>query len=108
VHIIDKDYGPARDIVEKLKRDETTGFFGTVSGLLRDMTLYRTGVDSEMLINVDLRDTIIKGANRYPEDVLTGIAFIIEQTAERIGRNASMKQGLDAMIIRITEELAKW
>lgn len=106
--VIEKDFVFASKILDDLKRQETPSFFGTISGLLRDMILLRNNVDKENLINIDLIDILTKGANRYPDNVLVRIAFLIEDTSKAIGYNASLKQSFDAMIIKIMEELAKW
>lgn len=105
--IMEKQYSKAYDIVGKIGKSDTTVFFATASGILRDMAVYNAdGVGR--LINIDKKDIIVKGASRYPENVLVRIAFIIEKAAGNIAGNASKKQTLDAMIVMITEELAKW
>lgn len=105
--VLEKNYGVAYDIVEKISKSDTSVFFASASGILRDMLVYGS-FGSGRLINIDKKDIILKGANRYPENVLVRIAFIMEKAAGDIAKNASKKQSLDAMIVRITEELAKW
>jgi len=106
-NIIEKQYSIAYDIAGKISKNDTTVFFATTSGILRDMAVYKVAGASR-LINIDKKDIIVKGASRYPENVLVRIAFTVENAAGNIARNASKKQTLDAMIVMITEELAKW
>ncbi len=105
--VIEKKYSTAYDIAEKLSKNNTTVFFATASSILRDMAIYRTAGGGR-LINIDKKDIIVKGASRYPENVLVRIAFIMEKASANIADNASKKQTLDSMIVKITEELAKW
>lgn len=105
--IIEKDYGIAYDIAGKISKGDPSVFFASASGILRDMVVYRT-TGSGRLINIDKKDIITKGASRYPDNVLVRIAFIMEKAAGNIAANASKKQTMDAMIVKITEELAKW
>jgi len=105
--ILEKRYSKAYDIVGKISKSDTTVFFAVASGILRDMAVYRTA-GSDKLINIDKKDIIVKGASRYSENVLVRIAFIMEKAAGNIAGNESKKQTLDAMIVMITEELAKW
>ena len=105
--IIEKKYETAYDIAEKLSKNDTTVFFATTSTILRDMAVYRMAGDGR-LINIDKKDIIVKGASRYPDNVLVRIAFLMEKASGNIAANASKRQTLDAMIVKITEELAKW
>lgn len=105
--ILEKNYAIAYDIVDKISKSDTSVFFASASGILRDMVVYSSS-GAGRLINIDKKDIIVKGASRYSENVLVRIAFIIEKAAGNIAGNASKKQTLDAMIVRITEELAKW
>jgi DNA polymerase-3 subunit delta' len=105
--ILDKKYGTAYDIAEKLSKGDTDVFFATTSSILRDMAVYGNE-GGEWLINIDKKDIILKGASRYSDNVLVRIAFIMEKASGSILENASKRQTLDAMIVKITEELAKW
>ena len=105
--ILDKKYGTAYDIAEKLSKGDTAVFFATAASMLRDMAVYGSS-GGRWLINVDKKDIILKGASRYPDNVLVRIAFIVEKASGNIMDNASKRQTLDAMIVKITEELAKW
>lgn len=105
--IIEKKYGTAYDIAEKLSKNDTSVFFATASSVLRDMAVYKS-MGSGRLINIDKKDIIVKGASRYPDNVLVSIAFAMEKASCNIADNASKRQTLDALIVKITEELAKW
>lgn len=105
--ILEKNYATAYDIVGKISKGDPTVFFVTASGILRDMAVYSSAAGGR-LINIDKKDIIVRGASRYPENVLVRIAFIMEKAAGNISGNASKKQTMDAMIVMITEELAKW
>lgn len=105
--VMEKNYPTAYDIAEKVGKGDTSVFFASAAGILRDMLVY-VSAGPEKLINIDKKDIIVKGASRYPDNVLVRIALIMEKAAGDIAANASKRQALDSMIVRITEELAKW
>ncbi|MFO7611490.1 MAG: hypothetical protein R6W99_03245 [Clostridia bacterium] len=106
--ILEKNFRQAHEIANRAIKYGMDVFFAAISGILRDMIVFGTTGNVGLLINMDKKDIIINGASRYPGNVLARIAFISEQAAVNIGYNASKKQTMDAMIVKITEELTKW
>ncbi|MBN2558234.1 MAG: hypothetical protein JXB33_05730 [Clostridia bacterium] len=106
--ILEKNFREAHGIADRAIKYGMDIFFAAVSGIMRDMIVFGTTGNVNLLINMDKKDIIINGASRYPGNVLARIAFISEQAAVNIGYNASKKQTMDAMIVKITEELTKW
>ena len=106
--LIAKEYKAGYDKVPNLIRGNPEVFFASLSGLFRDMLVLNETKENAYLINTDKKDIIIRGSERYPGYVLSRIISAINDTADRIAANAAKKQAIDAMIVRITEELAEW
>ncbi len=107
-NLISKDYDKAFQATGTLARGKIDIFFTSLSGVVRDMLVLKTTEDYGYLINLDKKDIIIRGSERYPEHILGKMISIINETSDRLSANAAKKQTLDAMIVKITEELAGW
>lgn len=106
--LISKEYQTAYGKVPVLIKSNLDIFFASLSGLIRDMLVLKETKDTVYLINSDKKDIIIRGSERYPGYVLSRIISVINETSDRIAANAAKKQSIDAMIVRIMEELAEW
>jgi len=106
--LISKEFSKAHLAAQPLSKSGKEVFYSTLAGLTRDMLVMKTTDDTGYLINSDKKDIIIKGSERYPGHILGKITTIINQASDRTAANASARQTMDSMIVRITEELAGW
>lgn len=107
-YLLSKQFEKAYDMTAYLAKNSKNILYPALSGLLRDMLVLKTTKDLGYLINRDKKDIIIKGSERYPEHILSRIISIINDSSDRTASNAAVKQTMDAMIVKITEELAGW
>lgn len=106
--LISKDYDRAYSATASLSMAKNDIFYSSLSGLFRDMLVMNTTGNINYLINGDKKDIIIRGSERYPEHILGKMISIINDSSDRILANAAKKQTMDAMVVKITEELAGW
>ncbi|MBN1623713.1 MAG: hypothetical protein JXN10_01270 [Clostridia bacterium] len=106
--LISKEFKKALSATGALSKGNSEIFFTSLSAVLRDMLIMKTTEDYGYLINQDKKDIIIRGSDRYPEHILSKMISIVNEASDRLAANAAKKQTMDAMIVKITEELAGW
>ncbi|MFO7636870.1 MAG: hypothetical protein R6W96_06150 [Clostridia bacterium] len=94
-------------LIKEINGDWATSFLEFLTGFFKDMALYGTVPEESRLHNPDKLDMIVEGSNRYHAPVLTRVVFIIYDAIYKLNMNASLRMTLDAMNIKILEELSK-
>ncbi|HPJ21299.1 MAG TPA: hypothetical protein PLH18_02980 [Clostridia bacterium] len=106
--LMSKELEKSLAAIGRITKGDLDIFFSSLSGLIRDMLVMKTTGETGYLINKDKKDIIIRGSERFPEHLLGKMVSLINESADRVRANAAKKQTLDAMIVKITEELAGW
>ncbi|MBN2853515.1 MAG: AAA family ATPase [Clostridia bacterium] len=102
--LINKNEKKCFSLVKEVNKDNLDDFMSVIIKIFKDMVVFKSTQNDIFLINKDKKVMINNGINKYNINTLLNVAFILEDTVNRLKQNASVKSALDGMTVKILEE----